>query len=69
MLESSKQVLPPPLTTSDAMASYLFEVWDWKQLLQSDEELTDQSLKCCVKVWAVLHRKDVLPMEVNINSA
>ena len=57
------------LTTSDAMAPYLFEVWNWKQLLQSDEELTDQSLKRCVKVWPILHWKDVLQIEVKMNSA
>ena len=40
---------------------YLFEVWYWQQLLQSGEELADQSLQCCIKVRAILHRKHILP--------
>lgn len=39
---------------------YLFEIWYWKQLLQSGEEFRHQSFKCCVKVRAILHRKDIL---------
>lgn len=39
---------------------YLFEIWYWKQLLQSGEEFRHQSFKCCVEVRAILHRKDIL---------
>lgn len=38
----------------------LFEIWNGQQLLQSGEELTNQSLKCCVEVGAVLYRKHIL---------
>lgn len=39
---------------------YLFEIWYWKQLLESGEKFRHQSFKCCVEVRAILHRKDIL---------